>query len=169
MKLQSKAKSAIDGISDVLAICGGVVIVFILVIVSLGVIMRYFVHQPLNWVTQLTQYSIVFITFLGAAWVQKSGKHVTMEAVSNWLKPRSRNLLGFINCVVSALLCLFLVFYGTQNVLKLFQEHVYALDVIEVPMAPLVAIIPLGGFLLLLQFLITAYGHLERWRASPKR
>ena len=169
MRLLDKGKSALDGTINVLAILGGVIIVFVFVTVCLAVVMRYFLHSPLNWVTQTSQYSLIFITFLGAAWVLRREKHVTMEMVVNQLKPKNQDLIRTITSIAGALICLVLVIYGIQVALDLFQRGIYDPQVLDVPMAPLVAIIPLGSFMLSLQFLRRGYGYLQRWRASPKQ
>jgi len=169
MKLLTKGKSALDGAISVLAIVGGVIIVFVFVTVCLEVVMRYFLHNPLNWVVQVSEYSLAFITFLGAAWVLRMEKHVTMEIVINQLEPKSQGLLGMVTSIVGALVCLVLVIYGTQVAWDLFQRHVYHLGVLDVPKAPLIAVIPLSSLFLLFQFLRRTYGYLERWRASPKQ
>ncbi len=169
MKLLTKGKNALDGTINVLFVLGVVIVVLIFVVVCLGVIMRYFVHRPLGWVVQTSEYGLVFITFLGAAWVLRMDKHVTMEMVVNRLKPRNQELLRTITSIAGALICLVLVIYGSQVSWDLFQRGVYDALVLDVPMAPLVAIIPLGSLLLLLEFLRRGYRALGRWRASPKQ
>lgn len=169
MKLLTKGKSAFDGTINVLAVLGGAIIVFVFATVFLEVVLRYFLQRPLGWVVQTAQYSLIFITFLGAAWVLRMDKHVTMEIVINRLKPRNQDLLRTITSIAGALICLVLVIYGIQVALDLFQRGIYDPQVLDVPMAPLVAIIPLGSFMLSLQFLRRGYGYLQRWRASPKQ
>ncbi len=168
MRLLDKGKSVFDGTINVLAVLGAIIIVFVFVTVSLEVVLRYFLHNPMNWVVQTAQYSLIFITFLGAAWVLRLDKHVTMEIVLNRLQPRNQNLLRAITSIAGALICLVLVIYGIQVTLDLFQRGIYDPQVLDVPMAPLVAVIPLGSFMLFLQFLRRGYGYLERWRASPR-
>lgn len=169
MRLLDKGKSVFDGTINVLAVLGAILIAFVFVTVSLEVVLRYFLHSPMNWVVQTSQYSLIFITFLGAAWVLRLDKHVTMEIVLNRLQPRNQDLLRTITSIAGALICLVLVVYGIQVTLDLFQRGIYDPQVLDVPMAPLVAIIPLGSFMLFLQFLRRGYGYLERWRASPRQ
>ena len=164
-----KGKYAFDGTINVLAVLGAILIAFVFVTVSLEVVLRYFLHSPMNWVVQTSQYSLIFITFLGAAWVLRLDKHVTMEIVLNRLQPRNQDLLRTITSIAGALICLVLVVYGIQVTLDLFHRGIYDPQVLDVPMAPLVAISPLGSFMLFLQFLRRGYGYLERWRASPRQ
>lgn len=169
MKLLPKARPALDGAINFLAILSAVLVIFVLVTVSLGVVMRYFVHSPLNWVVETAEYSLVFITFMGAAWVLRMEKHVTMELVSKRLKPRNQDLLGIITSIIGVVICLVLVVYGTHVALDLFRRDVYELRVLDVPMAALVSCVPIGSFMLFLQFLRRSYGYLESWRGSAEQ
>ena len=169
MKLLSRGKSAFDGTINVLAVLGGLIIAFIFVTVCLEVILRYFLERPLGWVVQTSQYGLIYLTFLGAAWVLRLDKHVTMEIVINQLKPRNQDMLRTITSIAGALICLVLVIYGIQVTLDLFHRSIYDPQVLDVPMAPLVAIIPIGSFMLFIQFLRRSYGYLQRWRALPRQ
>ena len=44
------------------------------------VLLRYFFGRPLMGSTELTEYALVYITFLGAAWGVARGAHIDIDA-----------------------------------------------------------------------------------------
>ena len=58
-----------DGFINLLAIFGGVITVGITFLVGVDVFMRYFLNSPMENVFEITQHSLVFMTFLVAPWV----------------------------------------------------------------------------------------------------
>jgi len=168
MKLLMKIGTAIDRVIDILATVVIILIVFSLVFICFGVVMRYFLHRPQGWVVQFVGYSIVFMTFLGAPWILRADKHAKMDILVNYLKPRKQAMLDFATSILGAIICLIIVVYGTEVTVDFFQRNVWVADVIELPEGPLFAIIPFCFCFLFLQFLGKAHRHLERWKASPK-
>ena len=166
MKLRLKVWSAFDFTLNLFALLAILIIIFVLVTVCLGVFMRYFLNNPLGWVVQTSQYSLVFVTFLSAAWVLKREKHVTMDLLTNWLSPEKKAMFGMITSVIGATVCLVITFYSTLVTLDHFQRKIYDMQVIEVPLGPLFAVITLGCFTLFIQFLRRVFGYLEQWRTS---
>ncbi|MFC1902631.1 TRAP transporter small permease [Chloroflexota bacterium] len=154
-----------DNTTKFLAVSGAIVIMFVLIIVCLEVVMRYFFNSPIAWVVQVAEYGIFFVTFLGAAWVLRQNRHVVMDVMTNRLNQRGQAVLGIITSLIGAIVCLFFVIYGTELVVDFAQRGIYEVKEVEVPKAPLMALIPLSSLTLLIQFLRRGYGYFESWRA----
>ncbi len=169
MKLVTKTGTGLARMINFLAALAAVLIVSAMVFICFGVAMRYFMHNPQGWVIEIATYSIVFSTFLGAAWVLQREKHVKIDIVVNRLNPRNQAMLGIVTSIIGAIVCLFIVVYGAMVTLDFFQRGIWFPGDIEVPQAVLSAIIPLGCFFLFVQLVRRSYGYLERWRASPKK
>ena len=58
---------------NILAGVAMVVLGLIIFSVCLEIIMRYFLNWPLVWVVELTEYGLLHVTFLGAAWLLRQG------------------------------------------------------------------------------------------------
>ena len=164
MQLLKKVTAIYDRVVGSLAILGAALIVIAMLIVTLGVVMRYLLHNPLVWVLETTEYILVWFTFLGAAWILKKEGHVKVEILTDKLSPRVQALLGIITSIIGAILCSFLIIYGTQIVWDSFQRNILMTTMLKPPRAPLLAVIPIGSFLLFIQFLRRAYGYLECWQ-----
>ena len=166
MTLRMKVRSAFDFTLNLFALLAILVIIFVLISVCLGVFMRYFLNNPIGWVVQTSQYSLVFVTFLSAAWVLRREKHVTMDLLTNWLSPGKKAMVGMITSIIGAIVCLVITYYSLQVTLDHFQRKIYDMQVIEVPLGPLFAVITLGCLTLFIQFLRRVFGYLEQWRTT---
>ena len=166
MTLLKKVIAIYYRITNSLAALGGVLIITAMVTITFGVVMRYLLHRPPVWVVETTEYILVWFTFLAAAWILRKEGHVKVEIVVSRLSPRAQALLGIITSIIGAVLCSILVVYGSQVVWDHFQRNILMDSMLQPPKAPLLAIIPIGSFFLLIQFLRRSYGSLERWKAS---
>ncbi len=164
MKRQGKIITIFDQALNLLALLAVVLIIFIMLAVGTDVVMRYFFGKPMIWVGEISEYSLLFITFLGAAWLLKKEGHIKMDLVLNRLGPRAQATLNLITSIISAIVCLIIVFYSARATLEAFQTGYFLAAALDVPMGPLLLIIPIGTFLLFIQFLRRGYGYLQSSR-----
>ncbi len=165
MKLQRKAASIFDRALGVPAALSGALIISIMLLVALGVIMRHFFHRPIVWVNEITEICLVFILYLSTAWVLKKEGHVVMDLLVNKLGAKSRDLTNVITSILAAIICLIITAYGIRVGWDYFQiDFTYAGSFL-IPAFLLEAVVPLGTFLLFIQFLRRAYGYLGKLRA----
>ena len=142
-----------DRVIGILAFIAGVLIVFIMIVISLGVIFRFTVVGSIVWIFEITDYCLLWITFLGTAWVLKMDGHVRMDMLFNRLKPGHQSLVNMITSSVGAAACLVLAFFSVKVTWQHFQTHYLFTRFLEVPSYPILAIIPIGSLLLFIQFL----------------
>ncbi len=160
MKLLTKITSVFDRVLVLLAIVAAILIVLIMLAVDVAVVMRYFVGRPLIWVVEVAEHALLFITFLGAAWVLKGEGHVKMDLVVNRLKPRTQAILGIISSIIGIVISWALVWYGVRVSWHEFQRGGYT-PLLEIPTVFIFPIISIGGFLLFIQFARRARGYLR--------
>lgn len=165
MKLLTKSGAVFERILNLLGALAGVLVAFLMITVSVDVFMRYFLNRPISWTIEITQYAMVFILFLGAAWLLKQDGHVVMDVLINRLSQRSRNLTNGVTSVMAAIVCLIVTWYGVKVNWDYIQtDYIYSAT-LEIPAFLLQAIVPLGVFLLFIQFMRRAYGYLRKLRA----
>lgn len=169
MKLLQQFGAIFDRTNGILVFLAALFLAFITLSVSTEIVMRYFLNRSIIWVVEISEYSILWVVFLSTAWVLRNEGHVKMDLVLSRLKPRNQTLLNIITSVVGAIVCFILVWYGAGVTLDHFLRGAGKLRMIEVPAAAIMVIIPIGYFLLFLQFLRRAYGYLRSWRASPDK
>ena len=148
-----KLGKILDRILDFFSFLVCAIIVVITSAVCVNVIMRYVFNRPIIGVEEITEQLLLFITFLGTAWLLRKEGHVSVDFVVIKLSPRTQAILGIIGSLFGVLISLALTWYGTKVTWANFVKGAYFSTILELPKAPFFAVIPLGSFFLLVQFL----------------
>lgn len=169
MKLLTKGWTIFDRIISLLAILGASLLTFMMLAVSWEVISRYFLGRGVIWVIEFSEYALLYITFLGTAWLLKREGHVKMDIALTRLNPKTQLLINSITSILGAILCLVIAWAGAEVAWDHLQRGLHQPTLIAPPDFPIFAVIPVGSFLLFIQFLRRAYSFLESWRALADR
>lgn len=169
MKLLTKVTAIFDRTISLLAFLAAILLILIMLSVSAEVFMRQSLARPIVGVLEITEISLLFITFLGAAWVLKIDKHVKIDLLLNRLNPRAQALLNMITSILCTIGCLIITWYGVRVTWDYFRSGYYFSTPLETPQFVILCVIPIGSFLLVIQFLRRTYEYLEGWRASPAK
>lgn len=142
-----------DWLLDAGAALSGALLVAVMLLTSIKVFFRYGLREGLMGVDQISGTLLVYIAFLGAAWVLRREEHVTIDLLVTRLRPKTRRWLTCGNSVAGALICLVVTFYGTVEAVTSWQRGILIPAEIEIPRVINLGVIPLGTFLLSLQFM----------------
>ena len=154
MRIFKKETTLFDRILSVMGFLAAVVLVYVMLSVSLGVVMRYFLGQPLIWVIQLGEYSMLLIPLLGGAWLLRTGGHVEMDLVTFRLRPGLQTGFRIVTSIIGALLCVGIFWYGVRITWDAYQRGLYpSQSVMPIPDVYIRFFIPLAFFLLAIQFM----------------
>lgn len=160
-KLLTKAGNVFDRLLDLFAILAGLIISFITVSVCAGILSRYFLNRPISWVVEISEYGLLYITFLVAAWVLKRGQHVSVDLVYNRLSPRNQSIASIFTSIVAGIVFLIITIYGVKVTKSQFDTKYFTPTILEAPKFAITLIIPVGTFLLLIQIIRKIYQHLN--------
>jgi len=133
-----------------------------------AVISRRFLGQTIGWVSAVNENLLLYHTFLAVALVLQKEQHIKIDLVLNRLGPRVRAGLTTVTSFIAAAVCFIIVWAGVLVTLSHFQMGYFKYGFINIPTGPLYLIIPIGCFLLFIQFLRRAYYHLRVWRGVIK-
>ena len=164
-----KVTAIVDRIINFFSVLVVVLLTFMMLSVSFGVVMRYFLKRSPIWVIEVTEYSLLYITFLGAAWLLKKEGHVKMDLVLNMLKPGTQALMNTITSVLCAIVTLIVAWYGAKVSWDHYDTGYRLSSILRPPSALIVAIIPVGSFMLFLQFLRRTCRHMREFREYKRR
>jgi TRAP-type C4-dicarboxylate transport system permease small subunit len=131
----------------------GAAVVFMILSVFAEVFVRLLFGFSIQWVVEINEYLIFYMTFLGTAWLLRREGHVKVDILLNVLPPRGQDALNAITSIICAVLCLVVTYYSTVTTIDLFQRHIRSLTLMATPMGYLIGIIPIGCFSLFIQFL----------------
>ena len=153
-----KASLIFDGLIRALAVIAGVLLLVMVLIVSYTVLMRYFIGKPPVWATEMTEWILLYATFLAAAWVLKEDGHVKIDVVLIRLSQKKQYVFSVIVCILGILICGFFAYHGAKAVYSLYKRDVIMMGMILMPKYILVAVIPLGLLLCFVQFIRSLKG-----------
>lgn len=165
MSLHKKAARVLDGAMEGLAIVAASLIVFIVLAISYEIVLRNVFNRSSIWTVEITSYSLLYITFLGAAWLLRREGHVSMDMLVRRLNPSGQHLLILANSIIGAIICLTITWFSVRSTWESFQLGYFLNTELRPPQFPILMVIPLGSFLLFIQFLRRGYGYFGQWRA----
>jgi TRAP-type C4-dicarboxylate transport system permease small subunit len=152
--LWARAERAFDRLLDVCAWIACGMLAFQVVSVSLEIICRYLFNISFSIITPLNEWSLVYLTFLGVAWLQREGGHTSDDSVVALLPPWvgwAARRLGWLLALVT---CSLLVFFGTLVTWDNYSKNTYDFFKLSgFPIFYVYLIIPFGSLLWLIQLL----------------
>ncbi len=169
MKVLTKVTAISDRIIGLFALFAALLIIFMMLAINFQVVMRFVVGKGLLWILEVGTYGLLYIAFLGSAWLLKSEGHVKMDMVLSRLKPRPQAALNVITSILGIIISLVLIWWGVSVTWEHFQCGYYLKSVLWPPTWPLLAVIPVGSFLLFIQFLRRTYGYVREWGTTPDK
>lgn len=135
-----------------LAGLSGLCLILIVIAVCAEIVMRYFFKSPLIWVVELTEYGLLYVTFLGSAWLLKREGHVRVDVVIGCLSQTWQDRWAALSSLIGLLVSLVLTVFGAVTTWDHYVRGIFKPSVLEFPTwVPLLAI-PLGSLLLSLRF-----------------
>jgi len=168
MKLIERGSTVFERINDYLAGVAGAIIILLMLSVSYSVAARYIWGFTTAGMFELWEYSLLWIPFLGAAWLLKTRGHVSVDILINHLKPRSQAILQAIIAILCAFVCLILTVFGIHAVWVCFRDGIRIIDDLNPPKGLVIAIIPIGSFLLFIGFLRMTHRYIRELKAPPE-
>jgi C4-dicarboxylate transporter DctQ subunit len=147
-----RGKHPFDLIIDTMAFVAGVLLLAIALIVTYAVTLRYLNIRPPIWVLQYTEYGLLWVTFLGAAWLQRKQGHICIDTFTANLREPIRLKLDILNSLLGCLIAAVIFYFGLLHTINLFSRGVLDVNAVNVPEYMVFCVIPFGSFMLFLQF-----------------
>ena len=125
---------------------GGVVLIFMVLVVVLQVIFRYF-GNPLSWPEEVARWTMIWVTFAGASYAFKNGGLIRVEFfVNKYFKPGAQKVINIIDMALLAVTFGYLLYSSVLYMMLTIKKHqVY--NVTQMPYAAIVAALALSGVL----------------------
>ncbi len=129
----------------------------LLVLITLAICTEIFTRSALDisnpWLVELSEITLLYVTFLGAAWVLGNDKHVALDLVLNHISDNAARRLHLVLSLMAAVACFIVTWFGILMVIDQFVSDIREPTI----MAPLTfwitAVVPFGFVLLGVQFI----------------
>ncbi len=129
-------------------------IIVMAVVAIANVVGRNLFSYSFTWAEEVTQFAIVWVTFIGASYAARMGVHIRMTAVFDILAPGLKKMLMIVITFCTAGLMFFLAWYGYQYALNLYTIKRHTLG-LQIPLYWIMMWVPLGFALTGIQYLQT--------------
>lgn len=162
--MANRAVKVFDGMVTAGAAAAGLIFLFMMVAVCVDVIMRYWFQSPMGWVVEVCEYLLLYVTFLGAAWLLRRHGHVRVDLVYFYLSERSIARLKLITTIAGTVACAVLFIIGCQSTIDAFIRGNPEIKTLSIPKWTLLWVIPYGSLMLTVQFARQVLEHRQQYR-----
>ena len=154
---KGKLHRFLDFLNSVMAGIAATMMIFMMLAISYSVVMRYLFNRPVAWIVEISSYLMLYITFLGTAWLLRKEGHVEIDLFTSHLSHKQKAVLRSVTSVGGATVGFVLTWKGALITIDYFRRGVMAMDILNTPQYLLMAIIPIGGFLLMIEFILRIF------------
>ena len=147
----------LDKVCQLCAVIGALLLLFVTFSIAYSIVTRQMGLGSPIWIFQFNEYALLWVTFLGTAWLLAEDKHVHICLLTNVLGKRINKVLDILHNLVGFGLCGVLAWYGFFSTQNHLARNVIDTQAVDVPKWLILSIIPLGFVLLSLQFLRKLY------------
>jgi C4-dicarboxylate transporter DctQ subunit len=159
----------LDRILTGMAVLAGLLLLFMTFSISYSIFTRALGFQSPVWTVQFNEYSLLWLTFLGSAWVLRRRKHVAVDVITSRLEPKGRRIADVIHSLLGVALCGVLCWYSSLVTLNFFQRGVTDVQAVDVPKYLVLVVIPAGFIVLTSQFLRNLAASLRRSKEGTEQ
>ena len=144
-------RHAIKLLVESAAVVAAISIAAVMIVMAYEVFCRYILGSPTDWALEVSTYLFAVSVTLGGAYTLRHHDHVGMEIFLTMFNARYRRISQYISLSTILIFSLVLIWFGIHEVRTalLFDER--SLTPLAMPLAYPLSLVPIGGFLLLLQ------------------
>ena len=157
---------SLDRIQKAFALIAGLLLLFVALSTCVAIVLRFIKIPVPLWSVQFNEYSLLWITFLGGAWLLRRGRHVSLDIVTRRLKPRGVKILSVIHGIMGLGVCGLLTWITGTVTWDNFQRNVMDVRAVDVPKYLILGVVFLGFALLTLEFLNDVFRNARQLKAG---
>jgi TRAP-type C4-dicarboxylate transport system permease small subunit len=120
------------------------------------VILRYVFNDPLTWSEEMARFTFIFLAFLGIGAAYGRRRHMFIDALIIILPGRARRVVEFSVAGMATAFLVAVIGITTRTIVELYRMDITT-PALELPMAYIYLIIPLGLSALIAQIWIDLF------------
>lgn len=121
--------------------------------IGFTVLARFFFNYAGAWSVELSEYIMLYATFLAAPWLVRQGEHIKLDLLTNALSEKNQYYFKMFAYIVSLLVCIIVAYFGFIVAWDNYVREVTLINIFSLPKYILLVIIPISGLFMLLEFL----------------
>lgn len=147
-----------DVVLHAMAIAAAAALAWLMVSVIVSVVMRNAGLQPFAWLFTSAEYSLLYMTMLGAPWLVRERGHVHIELVTAALPPVARAWVSRGVALLCVIVCAVLARYGLELFLTNIDRNDVDVRAYYFPRALLTVAFPLSFGFMAIEFARFVWG-----------
>ncbi len=151
MNLLTKIQKIIDAINEFFGKFASYLIIIIMLIGTLEVVSRYFFNRPTIWAWGINVQLFAFVVIMSGAASYRNGYFINVEVFYNRFPIRLKLVVNVLTFMFASALCSVLIWQGWIAFFLAWQTNEHYTSYFQAPSYPVKFLVPLGGFLLLMQ------------------
>ena len=108
-----------------------------------NVFARNFFNHSLSFATEINEFLIVLVTFLGTSYAARNGRHIRMSAFHDIANPKIQKILTYIVTFGTAAFMYLMTYLASDYVIGIFQQQKMS-PVLRVPLGWIWIFVPIG-------------------------
>jgi TRAP-type C4-dicarboxylate transport system permease small subunit len=164
----NRVMAVFTGFSRTANIISEIFTVALMLLIAREVIWRYILNKPSVFSVEISEYIMIFITFMCAGWVLHKNAHVSMTVLTDHLPVRVRISLDIATSLLTMAICCVIIWKGALSAVIAFTGHYRSASLIQFPLWISYSIIPLGMTILFLQYIVRIRENILRLKDSTK-
>jgi TRAP-type C4-dicarboxylate transport system permease small subunit len=141
------------------------ILVFVTFSIFYDVFMRYLFNRPSVWITEVSTYLLLYMTFLGTSYALQQGAHIRVTFLSDLFNLRAQRIITLITSSVALAFCLVLLWQTGKMTWLSMARHWTSPTMLSIPLIYVYSGMVFGSFMLLLTFVIQI---LLTFRGNPE-
>jgi len=151
------ASRALDFVLVACAVLAVAILVALVACVTFEVVSRYFFNRPTRWVVEFSEYALLWLAFLGGAWVLREEAHVRVDMLVEILPSRTQGIVHVFTSLVGMATCAVFCWVSTIYILGVYESGEVLFRSIQVKKWVVMSVMAPGLLLLTLQFMRRAW------------
>lgn len=164
----SQAMTMFSGLSRYANILSEIGTVALMILIFREVIWRYVLNKPSVFSVEISEYIMIFMTFMCAGWVLQKNAHVSMTVLTDRLPERIKIRLDIVTSLLTMGVCSVIIWKGTISAVIAFTGHYRSASLIGFPLWISYSFVPLGMAILLLQYIVRIRENILRLKDLSK-
>jgi TRAP-type C4-dicarboxylate transport system permease small subunit len=133
----------IESISKAMNMVAMGVLAAMMLLTVADVSLRYVFSRPITGATEITEFMIVLVGFLGLAWCAVKGAHLKVDSLVSHFSPRLQAITDSFTYLIGLAICVIIGWRSFMEGVDLKRLNVVT-SLLEVPVSPFYIVLALG-------------------------
>ena len=140
----------------------GFMIFFMMTLTSVDILLRYLFNSPIPSTYELMELSLPVAAYLPFAFVQRTKGHITIEFVTERLRPETIARLNVVVFAATLGICAIITWRTAIEAVASFRSGEYVFGLIQYPLFPSRAFVTFGIGLMCCRLIVDLYGQIKK-------